>query len=414
MNLPAAQRCIRYESTQSSSRSPVSSAPSSTTATSSKPKQQSQRRLAQSNAVAPPIPEARAGQGSEPVIDTTHHYAVKGTVQDLSSTRPPPLTLPEPPHPHAWPHKGNWDPKRWDFKYLFSLGKAYAAFYWKGVKQLYSNFKVMHRINRNLHGTFPDAAARYAAVPEKISYNDYEMMARTKRDMRKSIPFLLVFAICGEFTPLVIVALGSRVVPGTCVIPKQTLQDRKKTLERDETYMQEVARMLRKSDGSFERIASDRRTLVELHNLIAYQAGLTPFKTLPPIIGGLYWHFRTQKNLARHCDEILSAAALVQREGGWSKKSPQDMWEWGNKYGLYRLRQFTQKALARNEDPVSEKMKVAMLPYFEAEVRSMLEEDFSSIPRVSHCTVALNSPLYDRPDINLRRTVIEKLATESG
>lgn len=400
---------IRHKSTQSAP------APSQSSAGSDLSTQKSQRRYGKASSVAPPpTPLPPAGQGLEPDVDINRHFAVQGLVENLASTRPPPLKLPEPPHPHAWPRKGNWDPKRWDFKYLFSLGKAYGKFYWTGVKQLYGNVKIMFKINKELNGTFADAAARYAAVPEKISYNDYEMMVRTKRDMRKSIPFLLIFAICGEFTPLVIVAFGSRVVPGTCIIPKQVLQDRKKMLERDDKYMSEVARLLRKCDGDFEKIRLDRGKLVQLQNLMAYQAGLTPFKTPPPIIGGLYWHFRTQKILARHCDEILSAAALVEREGGWSKKSPQDMWEWGNKYGLYRLRQYTRHAMDRNEDPVSEKMKAAMLPHFEAEIRNMLEEDFSYIPRKSHCTIALNSPLYNRPDINLRRKDIQRLAEEQG
>lgn len=399
------QHRARYISGQSASN---------TSSPSPRPGRQSQRRTTQSNALAPlssqPSPQIRIGQGPEPTIDADTLHAVKGLVQDLASTRPPPLTLPEAPHPYSWPRKGNWNPTRWDFKYLLALGKAYGKFYWTGIKQAYGNFKLMHQINRELHGTFPDAAARYGAVPERISYNDYELMVRAKRDMKKSIPFLLVFAICGEFTPLVIVALGSRVVPGTCVIPKQELQDRKKTLERDAIFMQEVASLLRKSGGSFEKMQTDRRKLITLHNLIAYRAGLTPFKSPPPLFGRLYWHFRTQKLLARHCDEILSAATLVQREGGWSKKSPQDMWEWGNKYGLYRLRQYTRKAMARNEDPVSDRMKTALLPHFEAETRSMLSEDWSNIRRTSHCTAALNSPLYDRPDINLRRRDIESIA----
>lgn len=408
---------IRFKSAQSLSPSPSPPRPPTPPAPASSPvpelTQQSERRYGKATPPAPPREELPPlGTGLEPNIDAGRDLAVRGLVRDLASTRPPPLELPEPPHPHAWPRKGNWDPKRWDFKYMFALGKAYGKFYWAGVKQLYANVKLMFRINSALSGTFPDAAARYGVVPEGISYNDYQLMVRTKRDMRKSIPFLLVLAICGEFTPLVILVLGSRVVPGTCVIPKQVIQDRKNMLERDDTYMTEVARLLRTSGGDWGNIRTDRKKLIALHNLIAYQAGLTPFKTPLPIVGGLYWQLRTQKNLARHCDDLLSTAVLVQREGGWSYKSPQDMWEWGNKYGLYRLREYTRQAMARDEDPVSEKMKATMLPYFEAEVKNILGEDFSRIPRKSHCTLALNSPLYHRSDTDRRRAQIEKLAEE--
>lgn len=370
--------------------------------------------MGQINAGGPPIPISQApNQGRNPPIDTDRIHAVQGIVTDLTSTRPPPLNLPEPPHPHAWPYKGNWKPSRWDFSYLFKLGKAYGGFYWAGVKQLFRNIKTIYSINRALDGTFPDMAARYAAMPERISYNDYEMMIRTKRDMRKSIPFLLIFAVCGEFTPLVILAFGSKVVPGTCVIPKQVLQDRKKALERDDYFNRQVARMLRESGGVFERMSADRKQMAELYNLIAYSAGLTPFKTLMPVIGDIYYSLRTRRNLARHCDEILSVAALVQREGGWAKKSPEDMWEWGNKYGMYRLRQWTRDAMARDEDPVSQKMKKALLPHFDAEIKSMLGEDFTEIPRASHCMAAFNDPLYKRPDTELRRRAIENIADKA-
>lgn len=324
------------------------------------------------------------------------------------------MELPDPPHPYAWPRKGNWDPKKWDFKYLFGLGKAYGRFYWAGVKQLYANVKIMFQINSKLNGTFPDAAARYPEVPEKISYNDYEMMMRTKRDMRKSLPFLLILAICGEFTPLVILALGSRVVPGTCVIPKQTLHDQEKIVARDDDYMKEMARILRQSNGDFSNIRSDRGKLIQVQNLMAYRAGLTLFKTPPPIIGRLYFNIRTQRLLAIQAEQLLSVATLVQREGGWSKKSPIDMWEWGTKYGLYQLTQYARQAMAKNQDPVSEKMKQAMLPHFEAEMKSIFHEDWTYIPKRSHCTIALNSPFYNRADSDLRRKKIAQMASQQG
>jgi len=43
--------------------------------------------------------------------------------------------------------------------------------------------------------------------------------------------FALVFLICGEFTPLVVIAISS-IVPWTCRIPRQIESDRKKLEER--------------------------------------------------------------------------------------------------------------------------------------------------------------------------------------
>lgn len=228
---------------------------------------------------------------------------------------------------------------------------------------------------RRLNGTTPDTAARYQASPQRISYNEYEMLLRSKRDLKKLVPFALVFAICGEFTPLFIVLLGSGVVPATCVIPKQIAQDRKKTLERESTFMDLMV------DTWSKRLARHTGTEKQLNRKMityllpdAYRLHLTPFIHLTGLPVDLYWRYRLMPRFNKHSDEILSTAVLVQREGGWSKRSPQDMWEWGNKYGMYRLRQYAKEAIDRDEDPVSEHMKTALLRHFEDETQAIVQQ----------------------------------------
>lgn len=46
------------------------------------------------------------------------------------------------------------------------------------------------------------------------------------------VPFLLILIVCGEFTPLVVLALGSRVTPLTCRVPKQLEKERQARIER--------------------------------------------------------------------------------------------------------------------------------------------------------------------------------------
>lgn len=181
-------------------------------------------------------------------------------------------------------------------------------------------------------------------------------------------------------------------------------------IARDDAYMEEMARILRQCSGDFNNIRNDRDKLIQVQNLIAYRAGLTPFKTPPPIIGRLYYSMRTSRLLAIHSEQLLSAATLVEREGGWSKKSPIDVWEWGTKYGLYELTQYARQAIAKNQDPVSDKMKEAMLPHIKAEMKNIFHEDWTYIPRKSHCTLAINSPFYNRADSDLRRKKIEEMA----
>jgi hypothetical protein len=54
-----------------------------------------------------------------------------------------------------------------------------------------------------------------------ISRADFQLVRRAAYDVRRMIPFTLLLIICGEFTPLVVLALGDAVTPFTCRVPKQ-------------------------------------------------------------------------------------------------------------------------------------------------------------------------------------------------
>lgn len=346
---------------------------------------------------------------SAPGISTDPKLAIRGLVPTLDTTRPAPLDLPEPPHPLAYPSSRSKNPSKWDFKYLFRLGKAYGSFYWTGIKNVYANHKTRTDILKRLGGTPPDMAARIAGAPQQISYNEYELLLRANRDVKKLIPFGLIFAICGEFTPLIIVLLGSKVVPGTCVIPKQVTQDRKKMLAREKLYMD----LMTDTYSSRAKTAkSGMSPEVTRSYLIpdAYRLGLSPLINISGPLGSLYWNLRLEKRLKQHTNEILSTASLVQREGGWAKKSPLDMWEWGNKYGMYALRQYVKEGIERGEDPVSEKMKKTLLDAFEAETKALVDaakrgdEEGTGSP----WAMEIHDPLlWDRPDCVAMRRDIE-------
>lgn len=64
-----------------------------------------------------------------------------------------------------------------------------------------------------------------------LSRSDFQLLVRNWHDVKRVPTFALVFIVCGEFTPLVVVAM-SNVVPWTCRIPKQIEGDRKKLEER--------------------------------------------------------------------------------------------------------------------------------------------------------------------------------------
>lgn len=65
------------------------------------------------------------------------------------------------------------------------------------------------------------------------------MLVRSAYDLRRIPIFALVFVVCGEFTPLVVVFMGS-VVPRTCQIPKQVLSTREKAEGRRKASFREL------------------------------------------------------------------------------------------------------------------------------------------------------------------------------
>lgn len=58
-----------------------------------------------------------------------------------------------------------------------------------------------------------------------LTRSDFQLLVRSRRDVKRIPPFALVFLVCGEFTPLVVLFM-SGVVPGTCWIPKQVQRAR--------------------------------------------------------------------------------------------------------------------------------------------------------------------------------------------
>ncbi|MCJ1310060.1 hypothetical protein MMC25_003721 [Agyrium rufum] len=172
--------------------------------------------------------------------------------------------------------------------YYYSLGRAYLTFYKTGVRAIWTNHKASRAIMRALaQGRAPSSApaSTYgrAASPheqehehqqqrrnskshnsddksnsansandsssgspaaKKRSYTpstalhaglltraEYQLLRRSRRDIAKIPLFALILAVCGEFTPLVVLFLGlNGVVPVTCRVPAQE----RKVLEQAE------------------------------------------------------------------------------------------------------------------------------------------------------------------------------------
>jgi hypothetical protein len=113
--------------------------------------------------------------------------------------------------------------------YAFSLGKSYLTFYKRGVKAIYTNFMACRPIQAKLDTKY-NGSLEKAIDAGFLDRSSFQLLTRSWFDVKRIPIFALVFLICGEFTPLVVVAVTS-VVPYTCRIPKQIENDRK-TLEK--------------------------------------------------------------------------------------------------------------------------------------------------------------------------------------
>lgn len=148
-----------------------------------------------------------------------------------ASTRPPPLSLPA------------RDPAASTFSHLFATGKAYLTFYKTGFKQIYVNTRLVWSLG-SASGIPPDAPGSPTAGqpqpptaspptlrPAATTRSTELLKRRWRHDMRRVPLFALMFVVCGEFTPLVVLALPG-VVPLTCRIPRQIEKLRRTTEAR--------------------------------------------------------------------------------------------------------------------------------------------------------------------------------------
>lgn len=164
-----------------------------------------------------------------------------------ASTRPPPLSLPA------------RDPAASTFSHLFATGKAYLTFYKTGFKQIYINTRLVWSLGSASgipsDGTPPAGQQPTASPPTlrpAVTTRSTELLKRRWRhDIRRVPLFALMFVVCGEFTPLVVLALPG-VVPLTCRIPRQIEKLRRATEARRQASSRRIQEHIRQKNGPGE------------------------------------------------------------------------------------------------------------------------------------------------------------------
>ena len=237
---------------------------------------------------------------------------------DLSSTRPAPLKLPE--SPQAYDFEAGI-PMSVRAKYLYRLGRAYVGFYWTGLKKIRSNHNECREIRARLSPVPVHIAAQYGGAKDIpiLSRREYLLNLRTRHDVLKLLPFGLILCIFGEFTPLVILAIGSSVVPYTCRIPRQIKHDRDKFRKRFLTW---------RAPGPDDLVLTEALKS-ERYTQLAYLHGISPTPKVWPLIGPFLYDKFYRPALRRQLREILLNAILTHREGGIARLEPEEVIEYG-------------------------------------------------------------------------------------
>ena len=135
-----------------------------------------------------------------------------------STTHPPPLSLPEniPDLPA--------------YRYYFRVGKAYGLFYKNGLKAIWTNYKLARALPNQIFSS-SQTKVHQAVRDGLLSRADFQLVRRTRHDINKVPLFALIWLICGEFTPLVVIFFTGA-VPRTIWIPKQVHKAREEAENR--------------------------------------------------------------------------------------------------------------------------------------------------------------------------------------
>ncbi|CZT42669.1 uncharacterized protein RSE6_02607 [Rhynchosporium secalis] len=139
-------------------------------------------------------------------------------VNGPSSTLPTPIVIPV------------HEPGKSVFKHTLALGKSYITFYKAGIKNTYHNYRAAHALQRRLDKRKTPSFSS-AIKARTITRSEFLLLSRNWYDIKRVPLFAAVLLVCGEFTPLVVLAC-TNIVPWTCRIPRQIDGDRKKLEKR--------------------------------------------------------------------------------------------------------------------------------------------------------------------------------------
>ncbi|KAF2433752.1 hypothetical protein EJ08DRAFT_551784, partial [Tothia fuscella] len=140
------------------------------------------------------------------------------------STLPAPLDIPP------------REPNQNLFKWLLKSGKLYLGFYKTGIKNIWANYKNVKPLRARFNSTqtpqLPPSRGKDGKTTHQNLYAkfaltraEFQFLMRSRSDVSRVPVFALLFAVLGEWLPLVVIFV-TPIVPYPCRIPKQIRQTR--------------------------------------------------------------------------------------------------------------------------------------------------------------------------------------------
>ena len=159
---------------------------------------------------------------------STSQVELNSRINPPASTLPAPISLPEREKDQKF------------ISYAWRTGRAYLSFYKTGLKAIFANRRaagpLRHHLNSKQTPQLPPSPysssssssekdAEFGETPQElasypISRAEFQLLRRSRHDVSRIPIFALLFAILGEWLPLV-VFFFTPLVPYTCRIPKQ-------------------------------------------------------------------------------------------------------------------------------------------------------------------------------------------------
>ncbi|KAG0019101.1 hypothetical protein BGZ81_009936 [Podila clonocystis] len=193
-------------------------------------------------------------------------------------------------------------------KDFFRKGKEIVIQCKDGVKLLWVNKKIVK-----------DLKKAQKESGHQLTRREYQLIHKTDIDIKRMIPFGLVFLLATEYIPLIII-FAPQLIPTTCVTPSQ-LEGRRKKIHEKRSVMTEKLIRLNRREITKESLASYNSFMtVSKKYGEAFDYEMIDREHLSSFckfmgVSGFGPKFMLKKRLGKHMDYIREDDELLQKEG---------------------------------------------------------------------------------------------------